>query len=45
MFFPEKNIVLFIFLFNSRNTDPDNYLISKDEIVNIVHEIINSVSK
>ena len=45
VFFPEKNTVLYIFLFNTRYNTPTAYLISNSEIKNIIQDIIDSASR
>ncbi len=44
VFFPEKNTVLSIYLFNTRYNTPDAPLISKEEVDNIIKEIIDSAT-
>lgn len=45
VFFPEKNISLYILLFNTKYNTPDAYLISKKELVNVIQEIVDSSIK
>lgn len=47
IFFPEKNTSVFIMLFNTRYDTPNknNYIISKEEFVNVIQEIIDSATK
>lgn len=45
VFFPEKNISTSIMLFNTRYDTPNNYLISKEELNQVIHEIIDSATK
>src|SRR3989344_697554 len=45
LFFPEKNISVFIMLFNTRYETPNNYIISKKEFVDVIHQIIDSATK
>ena len=45
IFFPEKNVALCMWFFNTRYNTPNAYLISKSEISNIVHEIIDSAAR
>ena len=45
IFFPEKNTVEYIFLFNTKYNSPDSYLMSKIELKSVIEQIIDSSIK
>jgi len=44
VFFPERNVVVFIFLFNTRYTSAGAYMVSRGDIQSIVRQFIDSAA-
>lgn len=42
IFFPEYKISLYLYFFNTRYKNPDAYMITKDQVANVIQEIIDS---